>query len=145
MPNRNEPIDTPETEADDLLAKADFEKMEQRQLYLEQIWIAGYKEQLKREAQLTKDPEAAAKSREMGDGSEPERDTLDPADPDPMEPMVELALDLQRETTDSTAEPDHQQAIQDAIEANEQRQYDWYRGIKPYYNRETDEVGFEIE
>ena len=115
-------------EAKELLAADDREKERQRQLYLDQIWFAEHKEQLERDEQLTNERNAAKKSLETGNGIEPERDALDPADLDLIEPNIDLTADPQRET----AQPvDRDPDIQEAIQAERDRQQAWEHDTEP--------------
>jgi hypothetical protein len=104
-------------EAKKLLAEDDHEKEQKRQLHLDKIWFAKQKERIEREEQLTKEREAAVKNLETGNGIEPERDALDPADLDLIEPNIDLAADPQHETPPPVErDPYIEQAIQEARE-----------------------------
>jgi conjugative relaxase-like TrwC/TraI family protein len=80
------------------------------------------------------------------------RDTAQPARDRSAEPIAQTAdrsfeslepeTEPSAQTTESTAEQDRDRAIQEAIEANEQRQRDWQQGIEP--DNDIDQ-GFGIE
>ena len=152
-------------EAKKLLADDNHEKEQKRQQHLDRIWFAEHKEELEREEQLTKAREAAVKEIQTGNGIEPERDALDPADQDLIEPNIDLAADPERETAQPVerdpyiqqaidrerdqqqawehgAEPDRDRDIQQAIQDEQERQENWGRGIEP--DRDND-LGFGIE
>ena len=115
-------------EAKKLLAEDDREKEQKRQLHLDQIWFAEHKEQLERDEQLTNERQAAAKSIETGNGFEPERDALDPADQDLIEPSIDLTADPERETAQPVERDPY---IEQAIQAERDRQQAWEQDTQP--------------
>jgi conjugative relaxase-like TrwC/TraI family protein len=142
-------------EAKKLLAEADRDKEQKRQQHLDRISYAEHKEQHEREEQLANERDAAAKSLQTGNGVEPERDALDPADHDLIEPNIDLTADPEHDTarppSDRSAEihepatetgHDRDPYIEQAIQEARERQESWERGIDP--DRDNDR-GFGIE
>jgi hypothetical protein len=142
-------------EAKKLLAEHNREKEQKRQQHLDRISYAEHKEQHEREEQLANERQAAAKSLQTGNGIEPERDALDPADHDLIEPNIDLTADPEHDTarppSDRSAEihepatetgHDRDPYIEQAIQEARERQESWERGIDP--DRDNDR-GFGIE
>jgi hypothetical protein len=112
-------------EAKKLLADAEREKEQKRQQHLDGIWYAEHKEQLERDEQLTNERDATAKALNTGNGIEPERDALDPADHDLLEPNIDLTADPEHETAQPSERDPY---IQEAIDRERDRQANWERG-----------------
>jgi conjugative relaxase-like TrwC/TraI family protein len=142
-------------EAKKLLAEHNREKEQKRQQHLDRISDAEHKEQHEREEQLANERQAAAKSLQTGNGIEPERDALDPADLDLIEPNIDLTADPKHDTarppSDRSAEihepatetgHDRDPYIEQAIQEARERQESWEQGIDP--DRDNDR-GLGIE
>jgi conjugative relaxase-like TrwC/TraI family protein len=125
-------------EAKKLLAEDNHEKEQKRQQHLDRIWFAEHKKQLEQEEQLTKAREAAVKEIQTGNGIEPERDALDPADHDLIEPNIDLTADPERETARPVERDPY---IQEAIDRERDQQQAWEHGAEPDQDRDVERPG----
>jgi hypothetical protein len=122
-------------EAKKLLADAEREKEQKRQKHLDGIWYAEHKEQREREEQLANERGATAKALDAGNGIEPERDALDPADHDLLEPNIDLTADPEHDTARPVERDPY---IQEAIDRERDRQANWERGAETDQDRNVE-------
>jgi conjugative relaxase-like TrwC/TraI family protein len=119
-------------EAKKLLAVAEREKEQKRQQHLDRI---SYAERKEREEQLANERDATAKALNTGNGIEPERDALDPADHDLLEPNIDLTADPEHETAQPSERDPY---IQEAIDRERDRQANWERGAETDQDRSVE-------